>query len=345
MPGRTVYQNGLEMEPGRGAAPSTGGVVTRAVVIQTFFADDPSIGAGYTDNTGTPGAHPRQIKAVAASVLTYGRPGRHAFLPRVPVVQARHGLNDHHGLWIPRPTTVDLSTGLAPVLPDGNQADREQTADPTNLDGEHVLVTFLDNDPAQPVIMGALPHPRANYRMVAANGPQVRSRFRGVETCIDKDGNVIVNTYAANSGDIDPALEGLEPPVHDAEHGKVTLNLSAAAELNVHGVDQNGANEKYRLRLKDGELLVSFNTGVTLVVSEAGTDAKMILGDGTSSGMLFEAFQAWWNTVVAPTHDTHVHPSGMGPTGPPAPLFAVVTDPGSAIPSIQSDNLKLPSDP
>ncbi|HUT76980.1 MAG TPA: hypothetical protein VM285_04800 [Polyangia bacterium] len=339
---RTIYQHGMEMEYGRGQAPSTSGVITRAVVIQTYFADDPSISASYRDLEG---GFPREIKAVSASVLTYGRPGRHAFLPRVPVVQARHGLNDHQSLWIPRPTTVDLSTGNAPILPDGHQGDREQTGDPTNFDGEHVLVTFIDNDSQQPIIIGSLPHPRANYRMVAAEGEKVRSRFRGVESSIDQDGNVLVETYAANSGAIDPDLDGLEPPVLDSTHGNVSVNMSAAAELNVRGVDQNGTNEAFRLRVKDGEFFISFGQGATLVVNEKDANAQLILGDGTSSGMLFEAFQAWWNTVVVATHDVHLHPSGMGPTGPPAPLFAGATDPGNAVPSIASDNLKLPTDP
>jgi hypothetical protein len=316
------------------------GTVVRAVVIRTYFADEEKrVGVAEANARGnTP------IKAVSCDVLTYG--GRHRFfLPRIPVAQAAHGLNDHD-LWIPRPSTIDLKTGQAPVLPQyGNVSDPRSISDPRNLDGDHVLVEFLENDPQQAFVrFDQLPHPSATYRMERADGERRRSRFRGVVQEIDEQGNLTVDTTQANDGVPDPALFGVENPASDAAHGNVTFKVNSAAELTIIGLDQNGANEEFRLRIKDGELLIRLDNGESFLVQGSGNGTVVTVGDGGENVVTYSHLEALWNATLA-LIDTHVHPSGMGPTGPPVPLLSATQSLPTGGANVKSTKVIIPPQP
>lgn len=311
----TTIQAGMKM-PSNAGSPLRGAFMVRAVVIAVYYADDQDDRATVAGDPDFP-----EIKTFAADVLTYG--GRHrAFLPKVPVVVRRHGVNDYDGLCPLRETTKDLSTGAPPVL---NRTDGEP-GDPRNFDGDHVLVEFLENDPGQPIIRDVLPHPRAKYRLVRADGEQKRSRYHGVETSIDRDGNVVVDTTQANSGATDAA--GDETPALDAAHGNVTVRVNHNAALTIQGVNADGADEKFSLTVKDGELRVRLTDGESLLVVDKDGAASLKLGNGAVHAAIFEHVQTWWDSVAFPAiqilFDAHIHPSGMGPTGPtPTPLAAI----------------------
>ena len=265
-----------------------------------------------------------QVTTVAVDVLTYGSRFR-TFLAKVPIVPQRHALNDYTSLWIPRVSSTDLRTGAAPVL---SRADGTPS-DPKDLDGDHVLVEFLENDTAQPYIRSELPHPRTAYRQLHAAGDAVESRFRGVVTRIDKDGNVLVDTTKANSGAI--TAQGAETPALDAGHGKVTLRMGHNAPFVLEGVDADGGAQKFKVEIDPAakKFRVRLDNGLSLEITDKDANAILQLGGGAVNAAIYQHLETWWNTVAWPAiqiaFDTHVHASAMGPTAVPVPLMGVST--------------------
>lgn len=320
---RTQAGSGMGSPP---RDPFRGNVKVRAVVIATFFADE-------DDRESAQGAY--SPKNIVCDVLTYG--GRYrSFLAKVPVVQHRHGLNDYTDLWIPRASTVDLSKAplAAPVL---QRTEGETTVDPRDLDGDHVLVEFLENDPMQPIINGSLAHPRSNYRLVKSDGESRRSRFRGVETSIDSNGNVRIDTTGANDGTLND--DGTETAADDSTHGRITVLVGKHTTFDVQGTD--GTTQTYELALSDGQLEVRLQDGASMLLTGKDGSTNLIIGDGVMSAVLGERLQQYIDALVLAQktfNATHVHPDGWGstaPTGSDGTLPDYGTD-------INSTKVKLP---
>jgi hypothetical protein len=320
--------------------------VVRAVVISTYFADfadagnDDAAEAFLLRDMNAPNA---KIMAVSCDVLTYGSRFR-AFMQRVPVAQQRHGLNDYSGLWIPRGTTTDLQTNQ-PYNLDGTKG---PVSDPRDLDGDHVLLEFFEGDTQQPFIRSAMPHPRSNFRQLAATGESHASRFRGVTTTVDKDGNVVVDTTRANSGAID--ANGAETPALDLAHGNVTLRMNHNAKLVVEGVNAAGGAQKFKIEVDptgDGLITFRLGNGATFSLTKKDADAIAQLGTGTFNPAVFQHLKTWWESTVWPTiratFDAHIHPSGAGPTGIPVPLLAPFNGTaGLVAANVQGGKVKFP---
>lgn len=286
-------------------APSQAAPVVRGVVVAVYFSDgqqdreaavrqrDPK-GAGYP------------IRHVAADVLTYGGRFR-TFLAKVPIVPRRHALNDYDGLWIPRAATVDLATGGAPIL----RTTDGVVSDPRDLDGDHVLVEFLENDPSQPFIRDELPHPRAKYVQVKAAGDAVESRFRGVVTRIDTDGNVVLDTTRANSGAVAPGpgpTAGDETPAADAAHGRVTLRMNAAAPFTLEGVAAGGGGETFKIDIDPAtkRFRLRLDAGAALEITDRDGNAVAVVGDGAIKAVREDLLNTLWGQLK--THiDGHTH--------------------------------------
>lgn len=324
-------------------APSQAAPVVRGVVVAVYFSDgqqdreaavrqrDPK-GAGYP------------IRHVAADVLTYGGRFR-AFLAKVPIVPRRHALNDYDGLWIPRAATVDLATGGAPIL----RTTDGVVSDPRDLDGDHVLVEFLENDPSQPFIRDELPHPRAKYVQVKAAGDAVESRFRGVITRIDTDGNVVLDTTRANSGAVAPGpgpTAGDETPAADAAHGRVTLRMNAAAPFTLEGVDTGGGGETFKVDIDPAakRFRLRLDAGAALEITDKDGNAVAIVGDGAIKAAREDLLNALWGQLKA-TFDAHTH--AVATTGTAAAqtgtAAATLTPAPAWDAAIGSNKLKFPA--
>jgi len=154
---------------------SMSGLITRAVVLATYYADEDTAG----------GRIKLEQKSVVCDVRTYGRMSRE--IPRVPVLQRTLGLWDYD-IYTPRAARQDIT---------GGALHGPGTAQPTSaekLDGDHVLIGFLDNDPNQAVILPfTVAHPNTNYRPVAADGHVRRIRHNGVLMAWDKEGNFTID--------------------------------------------------------------------------------------------------------------------------------------------------------
>lgn len=330
------------MPSGLGNPKSFSTPVVRGVVVAVYFSDDQ---AERVDALKQQDPKFYGMKSVAADVLTYGGRFR-SYLQKVVVVPRRHALNDYEGLWIPRAATVDLSTGGAPIY---NNKDGVPS-DPRDLDGDHVLVEFFENDPRQPFIRDELPHPRTKYTQLKAAGDAVESRFRGVVSRIDKDGNVTLDTTKANSGAINPTSSppGEETPALDATHGKVTVTMNHLAPFTLVGLDDAGGAEKFKVEIDPAakKFRVRLDNGLSLEITDKDGAAILQLGDGTVNAAIFQHLESWWNTTAWPSiqasFDAHIHPSAMGPTGPPVPLFGLITASAGTLPvNVKANKTKI----
>ena len=171
------------------------GWITRVVVLQTYYPDeDLRKGIGST-----------QI-CVTCDVRTYGRYSR--VLPKVPVLQQTHGVHDQD-VYIPRPSRINLSGGDLVSNPTATQGPTSAE----NLDGDHVLVGFLDNDPMQPVILPfGMPHPGTKERLKSSAGRVRRIRHNGTVVEWDGLGNITIDAREAALDSL--GFEGAELTAH-----------------------------------------------------------------------------------------------------------------------------------
>jgi hypothetical protein len=158
----------------------TNGYVTEAVVLTVYFPeeDDRSLVNGIQ-------------KCITCDVRTIGLKPR--YLSRVPVFQSAHGLYDED-LFTPRPSRQNITGGTM-------RTEQSGTGKPTageNLDGDHVLVGFLENSPARPFIYPIqIPHPNARNLPSQSAGHVRRIRHNGVLVQWDADGNWSVDARGA----------------------------------------------------------------------------------------------------------------------------------------------------
>jgi len=281
--------------------PSYSTPVVRGVVIGVYFADEQEERA-IAMRQRDPKFADYGVKSVAVDVLTYGGRFR-AQLQKVPVVPRRHAVNDYAGLWIPRAATKDLSTGQPPVLEQG----AGNLSDPRDLDGDHVLVEFVENDPTQPFIRDELPHPRASYTQTFVRGEAVESRFRGVVTRIDKDGNISLDTTLANSGVTN--AQGAETPALDTTHGKLTITMNHNAPFVLVGVNASGGAEKFKVDIDPAakKLRIRLDNGIALDLTDKDGNTVTLLGSAAIKATREDLLNTLWGQLKLYL-DAHVHP-------------------------------------
>lgn len=253
----SIVTHTLPLVPAGETPPGTVLGPLRAIVLATYVFDDIA-------NRST---------NVECDVLPYagGRP-----LYRVPVAG---GGGPHQGsVWTPNPS------GRSYV----------DVKDLSELEGDHVVVTFMGGRANDPVITGRLPHPRAAYRPrspvtqlsngrhpALADAPCMYLRHQGTVLLADRRGNVVVDTAAAPQTAAGAAAGGDEPA------GNVYVQLQSASRLEV--------------RVGNTVLLVVENGVVKLGANP------------TMHGTLFEALKTYLSTMTVPTA---FGPSGNPPTLP-----------------------------
>ena len=172
------------------------GWITRAVVLSIRWPEEDDRKASEGKQTN-----------VLCDVRTYGRYSR--MLRNVPLLQQAEGLHDA-SIYIPRPSTQNLSGG---PLASGSAAKGGVEPTPAEqLDGDHVLVGFLDNDPKQPVILPfTLGHPSAARKISKATEGRLR-RVRHAGTSIEwsREGDLLLDATTACPQELGP--KGAEIP-------------------------------------------------------------------------------------------------------------------------------------
>lgn len=320
----TRLQSGIPKRPMVGMGDASG-MVLRGVVTATYVVDDPQHPFADDDN--------REPVAVYCDVLTYPK---YLFIPRALVSQDRGGM--HSGrIWKPRAATIDQS---------GNPINLNQGTNPANLDGDHVLLQFINGNTNQPVIMRSVPHPSADVgngqkdaghrlKLKVADGDPDFWKHHGTFYGVSTDGDFVIDTTEAYAGE--------------------SLENDASEPAN----PGDGTAGNYRVRLPAGaQVIFELDSGALITLEEKDGDAKLTLGDGAISAVLGEELQSWWDTVLKPKFDaldTHVHTAHnyvlplIPAPGGPVPVVGTPSDatPKAAVPvydtSTLSTKVKIPN--
>lgn len=204
------------------------GLIVRGVVVATYVVDDP--------NHPYAGTAEDAPKAVYCDLICYSsRPGLRYFPLATVLVAQRMGLHDGH-VWKPKATTMDVT---------GNPLDTDVGGTPPeHMNGDHVLVGFLDDAFNQPVIIGQVPHPKADLgneesgkqlKLKLEDGDPNFIRHHGTLYGVADNGDFIVDTRTANDGTLDG--DGKEPAAPSDGKGSVRFRLpdGATFEIEVDG--------------------------------------------------------------------------------------------------------------
>jgi len=316
-----VAQSGLQKRGLLAEGPRANGLLLRGVVMATYVLDDPNHPAttlGVTDAQDNP-------VGVYCDVMIYSNmPGFRCYaIPKVLVLQDRGSL--HNGrIWKPRATTLDVTA--APLDPDtGTQF--------ANMDGDHVLIGFIDNALNQPVIIGGLPHPSHDAgvdsatalpghrrQLLLADGDPDWMKHHGVVYGVDGLGNFHVDSRWGNDGTLDQ--DGAEPAPPTDGKGAQVFDLPQDAEQRIEFWDMTDpatpASVSVRRLTKDTYEL-NLGGGTTLKLVGQDADAVLTLGDGTKHATIVETLQLFYELGIKAAFDNHTHATGVGPSGPPTP--------------------------
>lgn len=82
--------------------------------------------------------------------------------------------------------------------------------------------------------------------------------------------------------------------------------------------------KKHSIELKDGELEIKLSDGASIKITGKDDDATTVLGSGAVKAAIADHLKELYNSLKQKldTHDNHVHPTGMGPSGPPNPTIS-----------------------
>jgi hypothetical protein len=282
--GGAVVQAGLDIRnrdnPASRAKPTLG--LYRAFVYRTYTPYDAN-GNRREDN--------RRGYQVECDVLLVRT---QQLLLNVPVMQTTFGVNNAEP-WVPRPTTRTLSgQNEVRFQVQGQDGRFEGTATPfDDIDGEMVIVQFVEGDPDFPIITGALVHQKTNRKVLQgggwAEGEQDQGtayedehylHHQGTEVRINSGGDILIDTTGAYE---DTATEDA-----GAARGDVRMRVKEGQRLTI----AMGADEDVLEVYKDG--------GQLRVDLGESADERVVLGD---------SFMQFFND--------HIHPTGVGPSDVP----------------------------
>ena len=132
------------------------------------------------------------------------------FIPAVPVMTGAFGITDKIQ-WTPRAATINTKKGTKILL----ETTKDQRAPSiTDSDGDVVVVAFMDNDYAKPVIIGALP---CTQTLVAPSEKDTtkykwEATIRGNRVGIQDGGQVDIDVTGQTNGNL-TGSKGEETPV------------------------------------------------------------------------------------------------------------------------------------
>lgn len=193
------------------------GHTMRGVVLKTYLPDKATVLTGGRSTTA--------LYSVTCDVLVYEENMR-TVLKHVPVMTGSGGMRDHD-VWIPEDSSIDVSTGT--IVVDATV----QMSKVTDLNGDHVLIGFLNNDFTEPMIIGQVPHPRNNRAPMSTDVTQFKSKnyLRGMSFGITQDGNIECDLSSPTSK---PSEGGMDPSGNEIPNimgGNFTMTMQPGALL------------------------------------------------------------------------------------------------------------------
>lgn len=275
--GGHVLQSSLP-RAGQGAHRAEGLILT-GVVVATYVQEDgpnPFVVKNGAETEGGEGSQmvlqEQPLAAVYCDVLIYSTAEAFNGMVLGPAMVAAGSAGMHEGrIWKPRAATIDTS-GQPLQIPG---------SDPRRMDGDHVLVQFIEDNLSKPIITGRIPHPltgrgnqtvpRAGYRMrlKVQDGSPEYLKHRGTFFGVSDSGDFEIDTTNAHGGKYDE--QGVEDRADDGAHGDVLIKVNHKQQLAVQGLDPEQTTAKFSMALKDGL--------VQLRLDEPKTDLSMTPGE------------------------------------------------------------------
>jgi hypothetical protein len=334
-----VSQSGIQRRGVFHEGPRPNGLLLRGVVLATYVTDDPNHPANTTTTSDAQGSP----VAVYCDVLVYSNlPGMRCYtIPKALVLQDRGGMHDGR-IWKPKAATFDVTE--VPFDPDtGTQV--------SNMDGDHVLVGFVDNALNQPVVLGGVPHPSQGIgaspeaavghrrQLVVADGDPDFARHHGAFYGVDTNGDWLVDTTMAYDGTL--GADGTEPGAPTDGTGSQKHLLAMDAEHRVEFFDMTDPLAPVAKGFMSFVMtaLTLMLEGATLKVEGQAAAAKLTLGDGAKSALIAEAWETFFDGSFKTWLTTHTHATGVGPSAVPTEAG---TFPAYASSAATSTHLKLP---
>lgn len=229
-PNGQVMQSGIAKRPKDPEGHRPAGLLLRGVVVATYVVDDEN--HPFKDHQNEEG----KPAAVYCDVLTYSSLPKLRFglLRTVLVSQHRGGMHDGQ-IWKPKAAKLDIGK---------NTLDMSANVNPATIDGDHVLVGFIDDDIKVPVILRGIPHPKADVgneeagrqlKLKVADGDPDFWKHHGSLYGIAKDGNFLVDTRFANDGKLESDGKEAAAPTDGKGSVKFKLPDGATFEIEVDG--------------------------------------------------------------------------------------------------------------
>lgn len=252
------------------------GLLVRGIVIATYVYDaDQALPTRVTPQS-----------TIYADVFVYSSiPGMKInFLPRCLVAQERAGL--HEGdIWVPRAATLDVTGSPLNV-------ENLRESDPFDWDGDHVLVGFMDDTFALPVVLKEVPHPNADIgkttsddigkrlRLVAADDQPRQWKHRGAYWGVDSQGNWVTDLTGAHDGVYNP--DGTEPdPPEDGSAGTWTVRAQKGGFAKIVGPDDQvfemRADGTVQIVAPTGEQIIQLDPDGTLTINAPKQQSSIII--------------------------------------------------------------------
>lgn len=308
---------------------------TRGVVLRTYYYDAEP--AEIVPGAVSPPA------SVYCDVLTYGSlPGHKIGLaPRCAVSQERSSIHDG-SVWVPKPSRGVLGAPGSPV-PEGTS--------PTDLDGDHVLVNFIDGYPSLGVIVRAMPHPSADVgrgssdalgrrlKVVAADGDPMIWKHHGVAFGVKDDGNFLVDLTNANFGPSGSgvAIEGggYQPAATATPASPPGAEVTSTKKA----ADGQAATGNFVMLLPEGAgITFSWPSGLQFTMLDK--DGQIVVGAGDQFVGLGDALQTYVDALKTYV-DGHTHLITGVTAGAASVTSAVPTAASPSPGTVKSATLKV----
>lgn len=307
--------------------------------------------------------------AIYCDVLVYStrRSARGYFLPECLVSQDCANLHDGD-IWKPRPTTMQFDRPLNPT----------KLYNLAELDGDHVVVGFLDGDFSYPIVLRQLPHPSTDLRRelpATIDAPGHRKKLRqtdghvrlwrhhGTFFGVQPDGSFVVDASRGHHGRINADgteqsyTEGNEAPpitlVRVRPGGKVRVEVVGNPEnpdAIVTNDDPNPTPKALELEISENQVLVRLDGADNLTLTQSGANAELKVGDGSVHVAIGEHLQTLYNQLKTRldafdlAFANHLHGSSFGPTSPPEPGGSISAPAWDDVPTIISSKVSLPDE-
>lgn len=295
----------------------------------------------------------RRVLYCDVFVYTSFRGMRFTLLERVLIPQPAGGL--HTGtIWRPRATTkrLDLREGTRQI-------------NPADLDGDHVIVSFLDDDLAQPFVLANIPHPQSDVGQPASrrslavrtadDHPKI-TKHNGIEYGVTGEGNFVVDLVRANDGKTDdqgraPRLPTEPVSVSNIEvpstAGSVDITLRGGQTVRIRILDPDTPDDATKAAIFEitGSIVKigpKADDAVVMHLAESGNRGALTLGDGSNAAAISQKLEALY-TQLKTFLDSATVLTALGPSSPLLSTSPVpVTPPWDA--AIQSHRLTFPED-